>query len=1147
MNIVLDIATSGFHGSILSLTNLFLFDRRVDSSNGGSQALFVEKGWFFDNCIKMGEKGNKENRVYDIMDVCRLVSDPVDPQVEKRNSMRSFRCSKSDNGDVDIMVQYGNEEHHSTLSQLLGEILTYLHRLVSMELEVPLNNYCILFPGDFGVPQNDLFHRAAEDAHFYQVRLVDERIASIVPYLYYGGINRQDATVLLLDYGASTLSLSFISIWKGHVRIRDSKILSTLSGRHIDTMIKKYISRKYRRSCGVPITSDVKDMDLLMVECENAKIALSSGISYELQIQPLGAQRNITLTKRELDALLLLPLWLLERELTDTLHRLNWRPEFIDSVIAIGGNAKIPAVKQLLLRLFPFSEHDYADTIAHPTSLGGNLISEYGETPTPSSTWCYRVRVNERFFLIVGRSLQCLTKDVMLVPLQKQGNEMNSIVRILIERCRESDLLRALSMPYDPTKRGLWEYVFGYHYSASLKTMFTHVDYASTQVSSLSKEEPAVLQEDCLEIEAQFVEDERMTLTMIQIHNHRYIPSSHRKFSFMDGRVVESCNPMNGVIAEASLFSSRLSPYKPPLTPLTSLSSTNVLSTLLSDRTQSPILLIDPSESSVPIAGDQKPVSLSCPNRHLRSHNMPDLLNACRNLTRSSSRTLVALNAAVSKSRLNKEELPPFQKFPRIPPINRLFFLGPEPTESPISACCYMGSFSKGVPHGKGREFSVSHETVYQGEWRDGLYQGDGTLWRKDGCRLEGTFVNGYLEGTGTIFRSNGSVSYRGQFVGGNRDGKGIEYEENGTEYEGEFKDDRRHGHGLLSREKEVLYDGEWLNGLKHGQGREMSGQTIYEGDFKQGLRDGKGRLMRLNGQLIYSGDWVMGKRHGNGKEILKGGIVYEGSFRDDRCEGKGKQLQDGVLLYEGEFVNGLREGHGRLYQKDGSVSMEGSFKKGRLNGEGTIYHGNANSFYMGSVVDDKPNGKGTEVLSTGEFYEGDFVNGRWHGQGRWFNDKKALVYTGNWLYGFKHGYGEFQDDRGLFVGEFVKGVKCGNGKYTFFSGDQYIGEFADDRFNGQGRYINAAGKVTYDGEWRNGKRCGMGKMYFGNGEYYHGMFYDDFMCGKGVYYYENGIPSFVGEFRNDMRNGEGISYAIDGSVLESGFYVNNVPIANSI
>ena len=54
-------------------------------------------------------------------------------------------------------------------------------------------------------------------------------------------------------------------------------------------------------------------------------------------------------------------------------------------------------------------------------------------------------------------------------------------------------------------------------------------------------------------------------------------------------------------------------------------------------------------------------------------------------------------------------------------------------------------------------------------------------------------------------------------------------------------------------------------------------------------------------------------------------------------------------------------------------------------------------------------------------------------------------------------------------------------------------------------------------------------------------------MCGKGVYYYENGIPSFVGEFRNDMRNGEGISYAIDGSVLESGFYVNNVPIANSI
>ena len=1146
MYIVLDIATSGFHGSILSLTNLFLFERPVDTSNGGSQALFIEKGWFFDKCIGMGEKWNKENRVYDIMDVCRLVSDPLDPQVEKRSLMRSFRSSKNENGDVDIIVQYRNEEHHGTLSQLIGEIITYLHRLVSMELKVPLNGYCILFPGDFGAHQFDLFHRAAEDAHFYQVRLVDERIASIIPYLYYGGVNRQDATVLLLDYGASSLSLSFISIWKGHVRIRDSKILSTLSGRHIDTMIKKYISRKYRRLCGISITADVKDTDLLMIECENAKIALSTGISYELQIQSLGAQRNIILTRRELDALLLLPLWLLERELTEALHRLNWRSEFIDSVIAIGGNAKIPAVKQLLLRLFPFSEHDYASSISHPASLGGNLISEYSELPTPLSTWCYRVRVNDRHFLVVGRSLQCLTKDVMLIPIQKQGKEVTSVIRILVERCRESDLLRALSMPYEPTKRGLWEYVFGYHYSVSFKSLFTLEDSLPLQTARGSEEEPEVLKQDCLEVEAQVLEDERMILSMVQIHQHQYVISSRRSFAFKNGKVIESCDPCCGVITERTLFSSRLSTYKPSITHLTTCTSSNVLSTLLNDRTLSPIILIDPSESDVSIAGDQQPFYLTCPNRHLRTRNMPELLNLRCDLTRSASRTLVALNAA-STNRLKKEELPPFQKTPRTPSINRLFFLGPEPTESPLSACCYMGTFFKGVPHGKGREFSVSHETVYQGEWKEGLYHGEGTLWRKDGCRLEGTFVNGYLEGTGTVFRANGSVSYHGRFVEGKRDGEGIEYEEDGAEYEGRFREDRRDGHGLLSRDKEVLYDGEWMNGLKHGQGREMIGQTAYEGDFKQGLRDGKGRLMRLNGQLIYSGDWVMGKRHGNGKEILKGGIVYEGSFRDDRCEGKGKQLQDGVLLYEGDFVNGLREGHGRLYNKDGSVSMEGSFKKGRLNGEGTIYHGNANSFYMGSVVDDKPNGKGTEVLPSGEFYEGDFLNGRWHGQGRWYNERKALVYTGNWLYGVKHGYGEFQDDRGLFVGEFIKGVKCGNGKYTFFSGDQYIGEFAEDRFNGKGRYINAAGKVTYDGEWRNGKRCGIGKMYFGNGEYYHGMFHDDFMCGRGVYYYENGIPSFVGEFRNDMRNGEGISYDVDGSVLERGFYVNNVHVANSI
>ena len=67
------------------------------------------------------------------------------------------------------------------------------------------------------------------------------------------------------------------------------------------------------------------------------------------------------------------------------------------------------------------------------------------------------------------------------------------------------------------------------------------------------------------------------------------------------------------------------------------------------------------------------------------------------------------------------------------------------------------------------------------------------------------------------------------------------------------------------------------------------------------------------------------------------------------------------------------------------------------------------------------------------------------------------------------------------YVGEWKDDKKNGQGTYTFADGENYVGEFKDDKKNGQGTYTFADG-ATYIGEYKDGKMHGYGTYTFANG-----------------------------------------------------------------
>ncbi len=177
---------------------------------------------------------------------------------------------------------------------------------------------------------------------------------------------------------------------------------------------------------------------------------------------------------------------------------------------------------------------------------------------------------------------------------------------------------------------------------------------------------------------------------------------------------------------------------------------------------------------------------------------------------------------------------------------------------------------------------------------------------------------------------------YEGQFREGLFDGWGVFQYANGDRYEGEFKGDLKHGRGMFLGRNGERYEGQYAQDVRQGIGRLiMPDGDRYVGEFRNGKVSGRGTFLYANGNR-YSGDVLNGQRHGKGTFYFENGDIYTGEFRQDERHGQGTyEFADGGR-YVGEFRNGLRHGHGRYVFPDGS-EYAGSFRDGLKDGTGVF------------------------------------------------------------------------------------------------------------------------------------------------------------------------------------------------------------------
>ena len=125
-------------------------------------------------------------------------------------------------------------------------------------------------------------------------------------------------------------------------------------------------------------------------------------------------------------------------------------------------------------------------------------------------------------------------------------------------------------------------------------------------------------------------------------------------------------------------------------------------------------------------------------------------------------------------------------------------------------------------------------------------------------------------------------MKFEGEFLFGKKwNGKG--YDPYGAEIY-KIKD----GKGFI-KEYEfgcLIYEGEYLNGERNGKGKEYhKGELIFDGEYLNGKRwIGKGKEYFILDKLIYEGEYFNGKKwNGKGKESILGYTIFSGIYLDGK------------------------------------------------------------------------------------------------------------------------------------------------------------------------------------------------------------------------------------------------------------------------
>ena len=200
-----------------------------------------------------------------------------------------------------------------------------------------------------------------------------------------------------------------------------------------------------------------------------------------------------------------------------------------------------------------------------------------------------------------------------------------------------------------------------------------------------------------------------------------------------------------------------------------------------------------------------------------------------------------------------------------------------------------------------------------------------------------------------------------------------------------------------------------------------------------------------------------------------------------------------------------------------------------------------SDSIYIGNYINKKRNGPGKLILADQSYYEGNFKDGEFDGNG--YYRTRNYTYKGQFIQGKKNGKGKLENftTKSIYEGEFKNDMKEGYGIEKFSDGSVYKGFYSQDMKQGKGILTLKKEKNNsiFEGEFKNNKIDGEGIFKWDNGKEYEGSWVNNEISGFGILTESN--IKHIGYFSHDKKEGYGASFFTNKNFVMIGKWVNDV------
>ncbi|OGX06081.1 MAG: molecular chaperone DnaK [Omnitrophica bacterium RIFCSPLOWO2_12_FULL_50_11] len=277
-------------------------------------------------------------------------------EATEESKLVPFKTKESKNGDVAITID-GRDFSPPEISAM---VLQKLKADAEAYLGEPVKQAVITVPAYFNDSQRQATKDAGQIAGLEVLRIINEPTAAS---LAYGLDKKKEERIAVYDLGGGTFDISILEIGEGVFEVKATNGDTHLGGDDFDHRVMAWLVSELKKSEGIDLGKDRMAMQRLREAAEKAKCELSTSETTEINLPFITADASgpkhlvTTLTRARLEQLVQDLIQRTEAPCRQCLKDAGIGADQIDEVILVGGQTRMPAVQELVRKLFGKEPH----------------------------------------------------------------------------------------------------------------------------------------------------------------------------------------------------------------------------------------------------------------------------------------------------------------------------------------------------------------------------------------------------------------------------------------------------------------------------------------------------------------------------------------------------------------------------------------------------------------------------------------------------------------------------------------------------------------------------------------------------------------------------------------------------------------------